>query len=53
MGGPKKIGVQHDRGRYTARERIDKLLNKDSFGLGDVQIFLWHGLPRRLALWIP
>ena len=31
MGGEKKIRLQHDRGRYTARERIDLLLDDDSF----------------------
>ncbi len=31
MGGEKKIERQHDRGRYTARERIDRLLDEDSF----------------------
>ncbi len=31
MGGPKKIHRQHDKGRYTARERIDKLLDPGSF----------------------
>ena len=31
MGGPKKIERQHGRGRYTARERIDRLLDEDSF----------------------
>ncbi|WDP88451.1 MAG: carboxyl transferase [Desulfobacter sp.] len=31
MGGTEKIARQHDKGRYTARERIDKLLDPDSF----------------------
>jgi len=31
MGGEKKIRLQHDRGRYTARERIDLLFDDDSF----------------------
>ncbi len=31
MGGQKKIDRQHDKGRYTARERINKLLDMDSF----------------------
>ena len=31
MGGTKKINRQHEKGRYTARERIDRLLDKDSF----------------------
>jgi len=31
MGGAKKIQRQHTRGRYSARERIDKLLDPDTF----------------------
>ena len=31
MGGQKKIDRQHDKGRYTARERISILLDTDSF----------------------
>jgi len=31
MGGPDKVARQHARGRLTARERIDRLLDKDSF----------------------
>jgi len=31
MGGPEKIKRQHDRGRLTARERIDQLLDPGSF----------------------
>ena len=31
MGGPEKIAKQHDRGKLTARERIDHLLDPDSF----------------------
>lgn len=31
MGGPEKIKKQHDAGKYTARERIDKLLDGGSF----------------------
>ena len=31
MGGAEKIKKQHDRGRFTARERIEKLLDPDSF----------------------
>lgn len=30
-GGQKRIDTQHDKGRLTARERIDLLLDKDSF----------------------
>jgi methylmalonyl-CoA decarboxylase subunit alpha len=31
MGGPEKIQRQHDRGKLTARERISRLLDPDSF----------------------
>ena len=31
MGGPEKIERQHRRGKFTARERIDKLLDPGSF----------------------
>ncbi len=31
MGGPEKIRKQHDQGKLTARERIDCLLDPDSF----------------------
>ena len=31
MGGPEKIKKQHDQGKLTARERIDVLLDSDSF----------------------
>lgn len=31
MGGPRKIKIQHDRGKLTARERIDHLLDTDTF----------------------
>jgi propionyl-CoA carboxylase beta chain len=30
-GGPKRIAAQHAKGKLTARERIDLLLDKDSF----------------------
>lgn len=31
MGGPERIARQHENGRYTVRERIDKLLDAGSF----------------------
>ena len=31
MGGPDKVKKQHERGKLTARERIDLLFDKDSF----------------------
>ncbi len=31
MGGPEKIKKHHDQGKLTARERIDQLLDADSF----------------------
>ena len=31
MGGVDKVKRQHDQGRLTVRERIDKLIDKNSF----------------------
>lgn len=31
MGGPDKVQRQHDAGRLTVRERIEKVLDEDSF----------------------
>ena len=31
MGGPDKVKRQHDGGRLTVRERVLKLVDKDSF----------------------
>ncbi len=31
MGGPERIKRQHDGGRYTIRERIEKMLDPGSF----------------------
>ncbi|MBN1101794.1 MAG: carboxyl transferase, partial [Deltaproteobacteria bacterium] len=31
QGGPEKIKKQHDRGALTARERVAKILDEDSF----------------------
>jgi acetyl-CoA carboxylase carboxyltransferase component len=31
MGGEKRVKRQHNRGRFTARERLEKLLDPDSF----------------------
>jgi len=31
MGGADKVKRQHDGGRLTVRERIDRLVDKDSF----------------------
>ena len=31
MGGPDKVQRQHDGGRLTVRERIDRLVDQDSF----------------------
>jgi len=31
QGGPEKVKKQHDKGRFTARERIDRLLDVGSF----------------------
>ncbi len=39
-GGKKRIQAQHDKGKLTARERIDLLLDKDSFN--ELDIFVEH-----------
>ena len=39
-GGKKRIEKQHDRGKYTARERIDMLLDEGSFV--EVDAFVEH-----------
>lgn len=37
MGGSKRVEKQHEKGKYTARERVDKLFDHDTF----VEIGLW------------
>ena len=45
QGGPEKVKRQHDRGSLTARERIDKLLDPDSFlELGLLAHSDWPGM---------
>ncbi len=39
-GGPERIKAQHDRGRLTARERLDLLLDKGSFR--ETDMFVTH-----------
>ena len=39
-GGPERIKAQHNRGRLTARERIDLLLDKGSFR--ETDMFVTH-----------
>lgn len=39
-GGQKRIDSQHKKGKYTARERIDMLLDKDSFE--EFDMFVTH-----------
>jgi acetyl-CoA carboxylase carboxyltransferase component len=39
-GGPDKIAKQHARGRMTARERLELLLDKDSFR--ELDVFVTH-----------
>ncbi|RLB28025.1 MAG: methylmalonyl-CoA carboxyltransferase, partial [Deltaproteobacteria bacterium] len=39
-GGPKRIDQQHAKGKMTARERIDYLLDKDSFQ--EIDKFVLH-----------
>ena len=43
MGGEKKIKKQHDEGKYTARERIDKLIDPGSFS--EVGMFNHSDMP--------
>jgi len=48
QGGPKKIQRQHDLGRLTARERIDKLVDSDSFlELGLLAHSDWPGMAEK------
>ena len=39
-GGSERINKQHERGKLTARERIDLLLDKDSFH--ELDMFVTH-----------
>ena len=39
-GGEKKIARQHDKGKYTARERLDMLLDEGSFQ--EIGMFVRH-----------
>ena len=39
-GGEKAIAKQHERGKYTARERIDQLLDEGSFE--ELDMFVTH-----------
>ncbi|MCF7810606.1 acyl-CoA carboxylase subunit beta [bacterium] len=53
-GGEKRIEVQHDKGKYTARERIIRLVDEGSFeefdmfmthrGVGDMEEYLSDGV---------
>jgi len=48
QGGAEKVQLQHDRGRLTARERIDKLLDSDSFlELGLLAHSDWPGMEKK------
>ncbi|MBW2545532.1 MAG: methylmalonyl-CoA carboxyltransferase, partial [Deltaproteobacteria bacterium] len=40
MGGEKNVQKQHDRGKLTARERIDLLFDKNTFQ--ETQLFVKH-----------
>ena len=39
-GGPDKIEVQHKRGKLSARERIELLVDEDSFEEFDIRYFV-------------
>ena len=41
-GGPERIAAQHAKGKMTARERMDLLLDKGSFK--EMDIFVTHNL---------
>lgn len=48
QGGPEKVQRQHDRGRLTARERLDKLLDPGSFlELGLLAHSEWPGMAEK------
>jgi len=48
QGGPEKVQRQHDRGRLTARERLDKLLDAGSFfEFGLLAHSEWPGMAER------
>lgn len=48
-GGQKAIDKQHARGKYTARERIDMLVDKGSFEEYDVIFLSLHDIRRQPA----
>ena len=45
MGGKERVKRQHDTGRLTVRERIDKLLDPGSFVETDAFANTWYVLP--------
>ncbi|MGH2627194.1 MAG: carboxyl transferase domain-containing protein, partial [Anaerolineales bacterium] len=52
-GGPERVQAQHDRGKLTARERLELLLDKGSFR--EIDMFVTHrtsdfGLAERKVL---
>src|SRR5438876_12318197 len=40
MGGPERVGRQHDAGKLTARERLERLLDPGSFS--ELDMFVAH-----------
>ena len=48
MGGPEKVKKQHEKGRLTARERIDRLLDAGSFmEMGLLAHSAWPGMEEK------
>ena len=58
-GGAKRIEAQHSKGKYTARERIEMLLDEDSFEEFDMFVthrckdFDWRRRPTCPTGWLP
>ena len=48
-GGEKAIQKQHDKGKYTARERVEMLLDKGNKGVHHVAFCVEDGVAKALA----
>src|SRR5258706_1886269 len=54
MGGPDKVKREHDGGKLTVRERVDRLLDKDSFHeIGGLAGVATYGADGELADFMP
>ena len=47
-GGQKRIAAQHSKGKLTARERIEQLLDVDSF----MKLIHWSNIDVEILTWI-